>query len=272
MTAPTSKLYLEAPRRLRALVRARESSLIVLAAIVGALGGLFVVLMSRAVGLLHEVLFNLPHGARLSSQSVLEPWRAVLMPTLGGLLFGLSLLLLNRWRPGREVDPIEANALHGGQMSFRGSIIVALQTIWSSGVGASVGTEAGYTQISSGAASVLGQAFHLRRSDQRILLGCGCAAAIAGAFGAPLAGAFYAFELIVSGYTPASLAAIGVAIGGGLTYLFSLSFPPTVPIVFNGVNSALAVVALLLIGPLGGLVSIRYAVGIEPLKALGLAS
>ena len=66
--------------------------------------------------------------------------------------------------------------------------------------------------------------------------------------------------------------AIGVAIGGGLTYLFSLSFPPTVPIVFNGVNSALAVVALLLIGPLGGLVSIRYAVGIEPLKALGLAS
>ncbi|EKS27483.1 chloride channel protein [Afipia felis] len=227
MTAPTSKLYLEAPRRLRALVRARESSLIVLAAIVGALGGLFVVLMSRAVGLLHEVLFNLPHGARLSSQSVLEPWRAVLMPTLGGLLFGLSLLLLNRWRPGREVDPIEANALHGGQMSFRGSIIVALQTIWSSGVGASVGTEAGYTQISSGAASVLGQAFHLRRSDQRILLGCGCAAAIAGAFGAPLAGAFYAFELIVSGYTPASLAPIGVA--SVIGYAVAHQLAPTIP-------------------------------------------
>jgi len=65
---------------------------------------------------------------------------------------------------------------------------------------------------------------------------------------------------------------IGVALGGGLTYLFSLTFPPTVPIVFNGLNSALAVVALLLIGPLGGLVSIRYAVSVEPLKALGLAS
>lgn len=227
MTAPTSKLYLEAPRRLRALVRARESSLIVLAAIVGILGGLFVALMSHAVGLLHEVLFNIPHGERLSSQSVLEPMRAVIMPTLGGLLFGLSLLALHRWRPGREVDPIEANALHGGKMSFRGSIIVALQTIWSSGVGASVGTEAGYTQISSGTASVLGQAFHLRRSDQRILVGCGSAAAIAGAFGAPLAGAFYAFELIVSGYTPASLAPIGVA--SVIGYAVAHQLAPTVP-------------------------------------------
>ncbi len=65
---------------------------------------------------------------------------------------------------------------------------------------------------------------------------------------------------------------IGVAIGGFLSFLFSLTFPPTIPIVFNGTTSAIAIVALLLIGPLGGLVSIRYAVRIEPLKALGLSS
>ena len=65
---------------------------------------------------------------------------------------------------------------------------------------------------------------------------------------------------------------VGVAIGGLLAYLFSLSFPPTVPIVFNGTKSAIALAALLAIGPLGGLVSIRYAVRIEPLKALGLNS
>lgn len=65
---------------------------------------------------------------------------------------------------------------------------------------------------------------------------------------------------------------IGVAIGGLLAYLFSLTFPPTVPIVFNGTTSLFAVIALLLIGPLGGLASIQYAVRIEPLKALGLSS
>jgi putative ABC transport system permease protein len=65
--------------------------------------------------------------------------------------------------------------------------------------------------------------------------------------------------------------AFGVAIGGGLTYLFSLGFPPTVPLFFNGTASALALAALLLIGPLGGLVSVIYAVRIEPLKALRLS-
>lgn len=64
--------------------------------------------------------------------------------------------------------------------------------------------------------------------------------------------------------------AIGVAIGGGFTYLFSLGLPPTIPFVFNGTRSLIAVILLLFIGPLGGLVSIIYAVRIEPLKALRL--
>ncbi len=65
--------------------------------------------------------------------------------------------------------------------------------------------------------------------------------------------------------------AFGVAIGGGLAYVFSLTFPPTVPIIFNGQASLIAIIALLVIGPLGGLVSIIYAVRIEPLKALRLS-
>jgi len=64
--------------------------------------------------------------------------------------------------------------------------------------------------------------------------------------------------------------AMGVAIGGGLTLLFSLGLPPTIPFVFNGVRSLAAIILLLLIGPLGGMVSIIYAVRIEPLKALRL--
>ncbi|HLO28376.1 MAG TPA: ABC transporter permease [Anaerolineales bacterium] len=64
--------------------------------------------------------------------------------------------------------------------------------------------------------------------------------------------------------------AVGVAIGGGLTYLFSLGFPPTIPLVFNGTRSLIAIALLLFIGPLGGMVSIIYAVRIEPLKALRL--
>jgi putative ABC transport system permease protein len=64
--------------------------------------------------------------------------------------------------------------------------------------------------------------------------------------------------------------AFGVGIGGVLTYLFSLGLPPTIPFVFNGDRSLIATALLLFIGPLGGMVSIIYAVRIEPLKALRL--
>jgi CIC family chloride channel protein len=218
----TKSRYIEAPRRLRAFVRAHETSLVALAALIGIIGGLVVAAMGAAVEVMHELLFNVENGERLSSQYAIEPLRALLVPSLGGLLLGLAFLLLARWRPAREIDPIEANALHGGRMSFRGSVIVALQTVWSSGVGASVGLEAGYTQLASGLAASLGRGFHLRRADQRIMVGCGAAAAIAGAFSAPLAGAFYAFELVIGGYTPASLTPVGVAAVAG--YLVAHGF------------------------------------------------
>jgi CIC family chloride channel protein len=202
---------LEIPRRLRALVRARESSLIALATLVGALAGLVVAAMGATVDLLHSVFFNLNPGERLSARLSLDPVLALSVPLLGGLLFGAATEVIRRWRPEREVDPIEANALHGGRMSLLGSMIVAAQTIWSSGVGAAVGLEAGYTQAASGIASRIGNAFRLRRGDLRILVGCGAAAGIAGAFGAPLAGAFYGFELIIGSYSPSSLAPVAIA-------------------------------------------------------------
>jgi chloride channel protein, CIC family len=201
----------EVPRSLRALVRARESSLVLLGGAIGALAGLLVAAMSLGVSELHWLFFKVPFGERLSAVSALATHVAVMVPLGGGLIFGLTALAIARWRPVREVDPIEANALHGGRMSLAGSLIVALQTVWSSGVGASVGLEAGYTQLASGVASWIGRSFHLRRRDLRVLVGCGAAGAIAGAFGAPLAGAFYAFELVIGSYSAASLAPVGLA-------------------------------------------------------------
>ena len=64
--------------------------------------------------------------------------------------------------------------------------------------------------------------------------------------------------------------AIGVGIGTGLNYIFSLVLPAAIPLAFNGAWSLVAILLLLFIGPLGGMVSIIYAVRIEPLKALRL--
>ena len=152
----TTSRYLEAPQRLRAFVRAHETSLVVLAALIGMVGGLVVAGDERGGGRASRCLVR--HSIRAAFEpDQYRPLRALLVPSLGGLLLGLAFLLLPRWRPAREIDPIEANALHGGRMSLRGSVIVALQTVWSSGVGASVGLEAGYTQLASGLAASLGR-------------------------------------------------------------------------------------------------------------------
>ncbi len=240
---------LEIPRRLRAVVRARESSLIALAALVGVIAGLVVAAMGGAVDLLHEVLFNLQHGERLSARLTLNPVLALSVPLVGGIIFGIASEIIKRWRPEREIDPIEANALHGGRMSLLGSIIVAAQTVWSSGVGASVGLEAGYTQLASGIASRIGNAFRLRRGDLRILVGCGAAAGIAGAFGAPLAGAFYGFELIIGSYSPSGLAPVGISALIG--YLVARSLAPAELGIVAPEKTTIAVHDLVLAATLG---------------------
>ena len=72
--------------------------------------------------------------------------------------------------------------------------------------------EAGYSQLGASMFAVLGSKINLRRADQRVFVGAGAAAAIAAAFNAPLAGAFYGFELIIGTYMTRALAPVAVAV------------------------------------------------------------
>jgi len=64
----------------------------------------------------------------------------------------------------------------------------------------------------------------------------------------------------------------GVLLGSLVTFGLALGMPTNVPVIFNGASVAIAVLTLLLIGPLGGLVSVRLAISVEPLIALGLSN
>ena len=63
---------------------------------------------------------------------------------------------------------------------------------------------------------------------------------------------------------------IGVTIGALATFGLAAAMPAGIPIIFNGQEVTVALFTLLVIGPLGGLVSIRYLTRVEPLAALGL--
>ena len=200
-----------APDHLRALVRTSEVWLTALAAVAGTLAGVSVCGMSYIVSVVHRLAFHANSHTGVSGATNI-PWISTMIaPAIGGAVLGAVLFVYARWRNRVPVDPIEANALHGGRLSLTDSFLVALQNVISNGSGASVGLEAGYTQIGSGIASRLGQFFGLRRNDLRTLVGCGAAGAIAAAFDAPLAASAYAFELIIGLYTIATLAPVAVA-------------------------------------------------------------
>ncbi|MGD8998322.1 MAG: ABC transporter permease, partial [Anaerolineae bacterium] len=63
---------------------------------------------------------------------------------------------------------------------------------------------------------------------------------------------------------------VGVLIGTLVTFGLSLVFPPGIPLIFELSSGATAIGSILVIGPLGGLVSVRLAMRVEPLIALGL--
>lgn len=192
----------------RSWVREAELGLAGLAVLVGVASGLLASGMSGAAHLMHRLLFGPDVARGLSVVRDVSPLSLLLLPALGGLVLGVLNIGIARWRPRAPIDPIEANALYGGRMSLWDGVVVAAQNIVSNGFGASVGLEAGYTQVGGGVASRLGRKFGLRRGDLRILVGCGAAGAISAAFDAPLTGAFYAFELVIGTYAIASLAPV----------------------------------------------------------------
>ena len=62
----------------------------------------------------------------------------------------------------------------------------------------------------------------------------------------------------------------GVLIGSVTTFGMALGLPAAVPVLFSGASIAIAIIALMLIGPIGGMVSVRLALKVEPLTALGM--
>src|SRR6201993_763859 len=253
--------------RLRVLLRGNEFYLIPLALVVGVVAGAVVTLMSEIAQIAHVLIYGIRIDVRLSANDFVNPVVALIAPALGGLTLGIMEWSRRRLKISSAVDPIEANALRGGRLSLRDSMVVSGQTMISNGCGASVGLEAGYTQIGSGAASLLGQFLSLRRNDLRLVVGCGAAAAIAAAFGAPITGAFYACEVIV-GVCAAGRGGpiLAASLSGALTaqYLGGAPYSLEVPHVNSvGLEQYLALIVLALIAAAIGIAVMRSSVVFE---------
>jgi CIC family chloride channel protein len=210
--------------RVQRWLRESEAAFIALAALVGCAAGLATLAQGWLAHGMQVIIYGLTITRLSALASIEHPWRLIALP-----LGGLAVVALGRWwgrRGAAPVDVVEANALHGGRIPTFDNLLIALQTIVSNGCGASVGLEATYAQMGGGMASWLGQRLHLRRADLRRLVGAGAGAGVGAAFGTPLAGAFYAFEIVIGSYSIAEVAPVIAASLAGVLVLRWLGSEP----------------------------------------------
>ncbi len=125
-------------------------------------------------------------------------WFVVAAPVLAGLLYGPLVYRFAREARGHGVPEVMvAVARHGGRIRPQVAVVKAVASALCIGGGGSVGREGPIVQIGSALGSTLAQACRLDERRVRLLVACGAAGGIAATFNAPLAGVFFAMELIL---------------------------------------------------------------------------
>ena len=139
-------------------------------------------------------------------------WFVVLAPVVGGLIYGPLIAIFAREARGHGVPEVMlAVQQKGGRIRPQVAIVKSLASALCIGAGGSVGREGPIVQIGSAVGSALGQAVRLPESRMRLLVACGAAGGISATFNTPIAGVFFAMELILRDFDTRSLGNVVVA-------------------------------------------------------------
>ncbi|MGI8413083.1 MAG: chloride channel protein [Solirubrobacteraceae bacterium] len=168
-------------------------------------------------------------------------WFVLITPVIGGLIYGP---LVARFAPearGHGVPEVmlAVNRL-GGRMRPQVPAVKSIASAICIGSGGSVGREGPIVQIGSALGSVLGQRLGASEAQLRLLVACGAAGGISATFNAPIAGVFFALELILHNFETRSFGlvvlssvtadAIGRAAFGSQSFLSLPGFNFTSPL------------------------------------------
>ncbi len=122
----------------------------------------------------------------------------VLVPVVGGLVYGPIVDRFAKEARGHGVPEVMlAIAERGGRIGPQVAIVKSLASALCIGAGGSVGREGPIVQIGSALGSSIGQVLRISDARLRLLVACGAAGGISATFNAPIAGVFFALELIL---------------------------------------------------------------------------
>jgi H+/Cl- antiporter ClcA/CBS domain-containing protein len=186
-------------------------------------------------------------------------WTLACVPTLGGLIVGLM-----RWRTqdfGPGLSSLIAASQKGEIQRPLRPVTKMLAASVSLGSGASLGPEGPSVEVGANFGALLSQVVPVSQERQRLLLGAGAAAGLAAGFNAPIAGVFFALEVVL-GATSFATSAVSVvllaAVVAALVAQIGLGSQPAFDLPVYQVRSPLELPLYLGLGLWASLVSLVY--------------
>jgi CIC family chloride channel protein len=166
-----------------------------LAIAVGIASGLGAVAFRWLISFFQNLFFS--DGATVLA--FLGQYYVILLPAIGGIIVGLLIQFSGaKEAKGHGVpEVIEAVARKGGRIRSRVAAVKIFASSICIGSGGSVGREGPIVQIGSTTGSILGQRLGLSAEWVKTLVACGAAGGISATFNAPIAGIFFAHEVIL---------------------------------------------------------------------------
>lgn len=204
-------------------------------------------------------------GTQTPSPHFIRPWAIPLVACLGALAAGALVYAVAPEAEGHGTDAAIAAVHHNPRgIRLRTVAVKIVASALTIGSGGSAGREGPTGQISAGFGSFLSRYFDLSPGDARIAVASGIGSGIGSIFGAPLAGAVLATEILyrddfeVEALLPSFIASIvGYTVWGTFE-----GFGPLFGYVGNyHLMNADQLLWFALIGVLGGLVGLAYAKG-----------
>jgi CIC family chloride channel protein len=190
--------------------------LIILAVIIGVLGGLGNYAFRKLIEFVHWLVFE--QSEQFFGYST-EEWSlarvaVILCPVIGGLLVVPLLHWFGKDLKGGFSGFLEKVNLRGAKLQLRPIFTRGFGSAITIGTGGSAGQEGPIAMIGGAIGSQFGQAFKMSGERLKVLVACGAAAGVAATFNAPIAGVFFAQEIVLlSAFELSSFTSIVIASG-----------------------------------------------------------
>ena len=199
--------------KLKLFLPGENTIMIVTAALIGLLAGVAIIVFREAVELVHEFVFVQAYELLRIGEG---GWRSFLLPLIP--MFGMVLLIpLSLLFPGKVngygfTRFLRRVNLENGVINAKNIFIKIIATAITIGTGNSAGVEGPIAQIGGALGSQVGQKLRVSGVRIKVYIAAGSAGAIAGIFNAPIAGIFFAAEIVLLGtYEISSFAALVIA-------------------------------------------------------------